>query len=118
MSLCQIPCTRGRHFSFSRGSFARASALAGKFDPPIFHPNIFPSGSVCLSILSEEKDWVPTITLKQVLLGVQDLLDTPNLSDPAQREAWLLCKDDRKAYEEKVRSLAKKYAESGVGGKE
>ena len=83
-----------------------------KFDPPIFHPNIFPSGAVCLSILNEEKDWVPTITLKQILLGVQDLLDSPNLNDPAQREAWLLCRSDRAAYEAKVRMLAKAYAET------
>lgn len=42
---------------------------AGKFTPPIFHPNIFPSGTVCLSILNEEKDWVPTLTIKNILLG-------------------------------------------------
>ena len=46
-----------------------------KFVPPIFHPNVFPSGTVCLSILNEDKDWVPTITVRQVLLGIQDLLD-------------------------------------------
>jgi ubiquitin-conjugating enzyme E2 I len=81
-----------------------------KFDPPLFHPNVFPSGSVCLSILSEDKDWVPTITLKAILLGIQDLLDNPNLNDPAQREAYLLCKDNRGAYEEKVRKLAAAYS--------
>lgn len=86
---------------------------AGKFDPPIFHPNIFPSGSVCLSILSEDKDWVPTITLKQVLLGIQDLLGNPNLADPAQRDAWLMCKQDPAKYEERVRELARKQAASG-----
>jgi ubiquitin-conjugating enzyme E2 I len=88
-----------------------------KFDPPLFHPNIFPSGSVCLSILSEDKDWVPTISIKQVLMGIQDLLDTPNLSDPAQREAWLLCKDDKKAYEVHVRKLAKDYADTNAGAR-
>ena len=41
---------------------------AGKFVPTLFHPNIFPSGTVCLSILNEEKAWVPTITVKQVRL--------------------------------------------------
>lgn len=39
--------------------------LAGKFEPPIFHPNVYPSGTVCLSILEEEKDWRPAITIKQ-----------------------------------------------------
>ena len=37
-----------------------------KFVPPLFHPNIYPSGAVCLSILNEEEDWRPAITVKQV----------------------------------------------------
>lgn len=39
---------------------------SGKFEPPIFHPNVYPSGTVCLSILEEDKDWRPAITIKQV----------------------------------------------------
>jgi hypothetical protein len=39
---------------------------AGQFPAGFFHPNIYPSGTVCLSILDEEKDWKPTITVKQV----------------------------------------------------
>lgn len=38
----------------------------GKFEPPLFHPNVYPSGTVCLSILEEDKDWRPAITIKQV----------------------------------------------------
>jgi ubiquitin-protein ligase len=34
--------------------------------PPLFHPNVYPSGTVCLSLLDEEKDWRPAITIKQV----------------------------------------------------
>ena len=80
-----------------------------KFNPPIFHPNIFPSGTVCLSILNEDKDWVPTITIKQVLFGIQELLDNPNLSDPAQKEAFTMLKTDKAKYTEKVKMLAKAY---------
>lgn len=40
----------------------------GKFTPALFHPNVYPSGTVCLSILDEEKAWKPAITIKQVLL--------------------------------------------------
>ena len=39
-------------------------SISGVFDPVIFHPNVFPSGKVSLSIL--EKDWKPQITIKQV----------------------------------------------------
>ena len=38
----------------------------GKFEPPLFHPNVYPSGTVCLSLLDEEKDWRPAVTIKQV----------------------------------------------------
>ncbi|KAI9555201.1 hypothetical protein GHT06_017716 [Daphnia sinensis] len=50
-----------------------------KFEPPLFHPNVYPSGTVCLSLLDEEKDWRPAITIKQILLGIQDLLNDPNI---------------------------------------
>lgn len=40
--------------------------VSGKFEPPLFHPNVYPSGTVCLSILEEDKDWRPAITIKQV----------------------------------------------------
>ncbi len=83
---------------------------ACKFEPPLFHPNVFPSGTVCLSLLSEEKDWAPTITIRQLLLGIQDLLGNPNLDDPAQREAYTLARNDRAAYDAKVRELAAAYA--------
>ena len=82
----------------------------GRFDAGFFHPNIFPSGTVCLSILNDEEDWKPAITLrqvsvhakvatslfvltktcKQILLGIQDLLDTPNPKSPAQTDAYHL----------------------------
>jgi len=55
-----------------------------QFVPVLFHPNVYPSGTVCLSILNAEYDWNPTVTLKQVLIGVQDLLDSPNPDSPAQ----------------------------------
>lgn len=40
----------------------------GKFTPPLFHPNVYPSGTVCLSILNEDEGWKPAITVKQVML--------------------------------------------------
>jgi ubiquitin-conjugating enzyme E2 I len=77
---------------------------------------VFPSGTVCLSILNEEKAWKPSITVKQVgvrlfsdrfpllisayqiLLGIQDLLDAPNPDDPAQLDAYTMFKKDREGY--------------------
>lgn len=45
---------------------------------------------MCLSLLDEEKDWRPAITIKQILLGIQDLLNEPNIKDPAQAEAYTI----------------------------
>ncbi len=42
-----------------------------RFPAHFFHPNVYPSGTVCLSLVDEEKDWKPAITVKQVLLGIQ-----------------------------------------------
>ncbi|KAJ3104080.1 E2 SUMO-conjugating protein ubc9 [Phlyctochytrium planicorne] len=80
-----------------------------KFEPPLFHPNVYPSGTVCLSILNEEQDWKPAITLKQILLGVQDLLNDPNPESPAHRDAYMLYKQDKHAYEKRIRQQAQQY---------
>ena len=42
------------------------------------------------SILNTEYDWKPSITVKQILLGIQDLLDNANCDDPAQRDPYQL----------------------------
>ncbi|GMI17401.1 hypothetical protein TrLO_g9386 [Triparma laevis f. longispina] len=73
-----------------------------KFIPPLFHPNVYPSGTICLSILNEEEDWRPAITIKQMLLGIQDLLDTPNPNSPAQSEAYQLFVRDKAAYKKRI----------------
>ena len=41
-----------------------------KFSPVLFHPNIYPSGTVCLSILNEDEDWRPSLTIPQLLSGI------------------------------------------------
>ena len=80
---------------------------AGKFVPPLFHPNVYPSGTVCLSILNEEESWKPAITIKQILLGVQDLLNDPNPESPAQAEAYNLFKKDRIEYEKRIKRVVR-----------
>lgn len=84
-----------------------------KFPQGFFHPNVYPSGTVCLSILNEDsvslqavssvlfisslpnlftvassQGWRPAITVKQILVGIQDLLDQPNPADPAQTDGY------------------------------
>ncbi|PJF19540.1 SUMO-conjugating enzyme [Paramicrosporidium saccamoebae] len=59
-----------------------------QFTPPIPHPNIFPSGYVCLSLLGD--GWKPAITLRQLLVGIQQLLDETNLKSPANHEMYCM----------------------------
>jgi ubiquitin-conjugating enzyme E2 I len=72
-------------------------------------PTSTPSGTVCLSILSEDDGWRPSITVKQILLGVQDLLDSPNPASPAQSDAYMLFTNDRVEYDTKVKQQALRY---------
>lgn len=80
-----------------------------KFPKEFYHPNIYPSGTVCLSILNEEQDWRPAISIKQVLLGIQELLDTPNPNSPAQEPAWKTFQNDPATYEKNVKAQALQY---------
>ncbi|PRP87022.1 hypothetical protein PROFUN_05004 [Planoprotostelium fungivorum] len=82
-----------------------------KFPANFFHPNVYPSGTVCLSILNEEEDWKPSITVKQILLGIQDLLDTPNPNSPAQADAYTLFVTNKTEYTRRVKAQAAKYVQ-------
>ncbi|CAL5385344.1 unnamed protein product [Camellia sinensis] len=80
-----------------------------KFPPGFFHPNVYPSGTVCLSILNEDSGWRPAITVKQILVGIQDLLDQPNPADPAQTDGYQLYIQEPVEYKRRVRQQAKQY---------
>ena len=80
---------------------------ACSFPKGFFHPNVYPSGKVCLSIL--DSNWKPSLTVKQILIGIQKLLDQPNPKSPAQRDAITLYLNDRKKYCETVLNQSKLY---------
>ena len=66
-----------------------------KFVPVLFHPNVYPSGTVCLSILNEDEDWRPSLTIPQILLGIQDLMCNPNEKSPAQADPYVAYTQNR-----------------------
>ncbi|KAI3747886.1 hypothetical protein L6452_10608 [Arctium lappa] len=80
-----------------------------KFPPGFFHLNVYTSGAVCLSILNEQSGWRPAITVRQLLVGIQDLLDTPNPASPAQSDLHRLFTKDLIEYKKRVRQQAKRY---------
>ncbi len=77
--------------------------------PPLFHPNVYPSGTICLSILNEDEGWKPATTIKEILLGIQTLLNEPNPNSPAQAEAFTLYRKDREGYERKIRAIVRDH---------
>jgi ubiquitin-conjugating enzyme E2 I len=80
-----------------------------RFPPNFFHPNIYPSGTVCLSILNEDEQWRPSITVKQILLGCQELLDAPNPKSPAQSGAFMIFTQRLDEYKRRVKEQAGQY---------
>lgn len=52
----------------------------------LFHPNVYPCGKICLSLLGGA--WKPSLTVPILLVGIQALLNDPNISDPAQVSAY------------------------------
>jgi len=77
------------------------------FKSPIpFHPNIYPSGLLCISILHPPEEdqygyekaserWLPVHTPETILVSVLSLLNDPNDESPANVEAARLWRDER-----------------------
>ncbi|KXS13767.1 ubiquitin-conjugating enzyme [Gonapodya prolifera JEL478] len=88
-----------------------------RFTTPLYHPNIYPDGRVCISILhapgedpnmyeSSSERWSPVQSVEKILLSVVSMLAEPNDESPANVDAAKLFRTDRKAYEERVRKNA------------
>lgn len=91
-----------------------------RFLTEMWHPNIYPDGRVCISILhspgvdkfntleSADERWRPILGVEQVLVSVIAMLNEPNISSPANVDAAKEFRDDPKAYKRRVRALVAK----------
>lgn len=88
-----------------------------KFLRPIFHPNIYSDGKVCISILhapgEDEQSgelaserWSPLQGVETVLRSVLLLLDDPEISSPANVDAGVMYRDDRSQYNKRAKETA------------
>jgi ubiquitin-conjugating enzyme E2 A len=82
-----------------------------RFVSEMFHPNIFPDGSLCLDIIQDK--WKPIYTVNSILTSVQSLLCDPNLDSPANVDAARLLRSNPKEYKKRVRRVAQKSVEDG-----
>lgn len=80
-----------------------------RFICDIFHPNVYPDGSLCLDIIQDL--WKPIYTVDMLLTSIQSLLTDPNVDSPANVEAARLFRTDMKMYKRRVRRMAAKTIE-------
>lgn len=73
--------------------------------PP--HHNVFENGEICLSLV--RKAWKPTISLKEILLGIQELLDDANPRVYANLPMYEYKKKNPEGYAKAVREFVEKY---------
>ena len=89
------------------------------FSPPEFkfitnfdHPNIYPDGKICISILHEGDDiynyenkserWSPSQNIDTILISILSLLPSPNLESPANVDAKILWDKDWNSYKKYI----------------
>jgi len=85
----------------------------------MWHPNIYPSGEVCISILhppgddphmyeKSEERWSPVQSVEKILISVVSMLAEPNCESPANVEAAKMWRDHRDAYCQRVKDIVRK----------
>ena len=85
-----------------------------KFVRPLWHPNIYPDGRLCISILHNPGEdvmsgeaagerWSPVQRVESVLISIISLLDDAETSSPANVDAGVMLRKDSEAYKERVK---------------
>ncbi len=94
-----------------------------RFSSEMWHPNVYPDGKVCISILhppgtdrfnlqeSADERWRPILGVEQVLISVLSLLNEPNGDSPANIDAAKMMREDKKEFRKKVRKTVEKSLE-------
>eukprot|EP00750_Incisomonas_marina_P008901 INCI15734.3.p1 GENE.INCI15734.3~~INCI15734.3.p1 ORF type:complete len:207 (+),score=30.05 INCI15734.3:173-793(+) len=82
------------------------------FTNKLWHPNVYPDGKVCISILHKDDDptgyekrserWTPVLSIGKVLLSVMSMLAQPNDESPANVDAASQWRKDRPAFLRRV----------------
>ncbi|CZR66683.1 probable ubiquitin-conjugating enzyme E2 [Phialocephala subalpina] len=97
------------------------------FKHPIpFHPNIYPDGRLCISILhppgddqygyeSASERWSPVQTPETILLSVISLLHSPNDESPANVEAARLWREEKKNADKEFRKRCRRIVRESLG---
>lgn len=86
-----------------------------KFIKPLWHPNVYPDGRLCISILHAPGEdemsgelaserWSPAQRVESVLISILSLLDDAEVSSPANVDAGVMLRKDPEQYKKKVKA--------------
>ncbi|KAK4937840.1 Ubiquitin-conjugating enzyme subunit, partial [Elasticomyces elasticus] len=84
-----------------------------RFSSPLWHPNIYPDGKICISILHAPGDdlmsgeaagerWSPAQRVESVLISILSLFDDPEINSPANVDASVQYRDDKAGFMARV----------------
>ncbi|KAJ9490519.1 hypothetical protein VN97_g2738 [Penicillium thymicola] len=90
-----------------------------RFLKPLYHPNIYPSGKLCISILHTPGEdemsgelaserWSPAQRVESVLISIISLLDDAEPASPANIDAAVLLRNEPEVYRQRVKSDVEK----------
>ncbi|CAG8211327.1 unnamed protein product [Penicillium salamii] len=90
-----------------------------QFLKPLHHPNIYPDGKLCISILHAPGDdemsgelaserWSPAQRVESVLISILSLLDDAECSSPANVDAAVLLRNEPEVYRRLVKADVEK----------
>jgi ubiquitin-protein ligase len=96
-----------------------------RFTTPMFHPNIYKDGLVCISILhtgtepflteSPKDQWTPVQSIRTIIVSLTALLHDPNPDSPANVDASKTYRASKEEYERQVKELLEKSCEKMSG---
>ena len=89
-----------------------------KFLSNLYHPNIYPDGKVCISILHEGTDeynyehiserWNPSHSVNSILMSILSMLPNPNFESPANVDASVMWRNDWNKYKQIIYKIVSK----------
>eukprot|EP01117_Protostelium_nocturnum_P019661 TRINITY_DN857_c0_g2_i1.p1 TRINITY_DN857_c0_g2~~TRINITY_DN857_c0_g2_i1.p1 ORF type:complete len:218 (-),score=77.66 TRINITY_DN857_c0_g2_i1:165-818(-) len=89
-----------------------------KFLSDFWHPNIYPDGGVCISILhtpdpmnpeeKSEETWRPILTVESILVSVCSMFADPNCSSPANVNASVEWRDQREVFKKRAKACVER----------
>lgn len=97
------------------------------FERPLWHPNVYPNGRLCVSILHQPGEdlmsgemagerWSPVQRVESVLISILSLLDDAECSSPANVDAGVQLRSDPDGYKRRVAEDREKSKEDIPAG--